>query len=302
MKRILAISVIFALLFQLTGCFGKGENITSINIYFKNKQTGELVAEEFEYEGKQSTMDMATFAMNMLVKGPSKDTNLKVLAHDAKFNSVSIKNEVAVVDFSEEFKYQTGVDELLSRFSVVRTLCGLPGITGVMITINSLPLTSNATGKEIGVMNKKDLVLGIDTQMETITIELYFATTDKTALKSEQRQVETYDTVSLEKTVINELLKGPKSTELESAIPQGTKLVSVETKEGVCYVNLSAEFINNFTGNNGTLAVYSIVNSICNLETVNAVQILVEGKTGEKFGQYTFDAPLEKNLSNVQKD
>ncbi len=299
MKKRIALILVLAMVVSLCACFDKRETVTQINVYFKDGATGELKSEKVKYNGKQSAVDMASFAMNKLIEGPEDDRLVSVMDNNVKFGNVSVKNEEATVDFSEEFKLHTGIEELLVRFSVVRTLCDIPGISAVSITVDGLPLVSNATGKEIGVMNKKDLISGIDTQIETLTLTLYFATANSNGLKAENRQVETYDTVSMEKTIINELLKGPSSKELEAAIPAGTKVKSIETKEGVCYVNFSEEFINNFAGGDGMVVVYSIVNSLCSLENISAVQILVEGKLGAKFANYTFDAPLKANKSIV---
>ena len=98
---------------------------------------------------------------------------------------------------------------------------------------------------------------------------------------------------------INELIKGPSSHELIATMPSGTKLLNIETKDGVCYVNLSEEFVTKFSGGSGVLNVYSIVNSLCSTESVTSVQILIEGEKGAEFGGFVFDEPLEANMDLV---
>ena len=44
-----------------------------------------------------------------------------------------------------------------------------------------------------------------------------------------------------------------------------------------------------------TLSLYSIVNSLCELENVNSVQILVNGETGVEYGNLVLDRPEEPN-------
>lgn len=306
MKRIIAIFLAALSVLSLSACLGTNKTAaTEINLYFKDGGSGELTIEKVKYTNSQNTVDMANFAMKKLYEGPSKSSNVRTLPDKVTFSGVSVKNEIATIDFSEEFASLTGNDELLTRFSVVRTLCDIPGITGVYITVNGEGLVSNSTGKEIGVINIKDIVIDIGAAVEptqkTTTITLYFSTTDALALKGEVRKVTTQETLSIEKTIINELLKGPTSPELVNVIPSGTKLLNIATKDGVCYVNLSSDFISKFPGGTGKLCVYSIVNSLCSLESVSAVQILIEGEKGQEFGDYVFDEPITSDLSIVQK-
>ena len=306
MKRIIGILLTLVMLLSICGCIGTGKTPkTTISIYFQDAQSGELNVDEIKYTESQNTVDMANFAMSKLHEGPKKSSNVRTLPESVTFSGVSVKNEIASIDFSEDFAQLTGSEELIARFSVVRTLCAVPGITGVYITINGKGLVSNATGKEIGIVTIKDIVYDIDAQAEqtpkTTIITLYLSTSDALALKAEERRITTHETLSIEKTIMNELLKGPTSPELVNVIPSGTKLLNIETKDTVCYVNFSSDFVSKFAGGTGKLTVYSVVNSLCSLESVSAVQILVEGEKGQEFGDYVFDEPISADLSIVQR-
>ena len=86
---------------------------------------------------------------------------------------------------------------------------------------------------------------------------------------------------------------------LVPVLPQDIKLLSAETKDGVCFVNFSADFISKISG--GTtqenLALYSIVNSLCELDKVNKVQILVEGKKPASLGSVDLSQPFEADYN-----
>ncbi|MCD8048246.1 MAG: GerMN domain-containing protein [Clostridia bacterium] len=309
MKKITAILLSLALLFSMAGCFGKSGSDVTINVYFKDAEANALSAEKVDYDGETSVVAMATFAMEKIVEGPSSAGSEAVLPEGTRFNSISIQNNTVTVDFSEEFTNCEGIAELLARFSVVSTLCDIPGIDSVLITIEGKSLISNATGEEIGVLSKSDIVYETDESdpnksAETTAIKLYFANSDATALKCEERRVETQSSISMEKTIMTELLKGPSSSELMSLIPSETKLLSIETNNGVCFVNLSSDFVTKFTGgtNTGLLIVYSIVNSLTELDGVESVQILIEGETGAEFGDFVFDEPIVKNENIVKND
>lgn len=305
MKKIIAIFLCLAMTVSMSACIGSSKSETELNIYFKDVKTNELTAEKAKYTLSQNTVDMANFAINKLKEGPQSSSLARTIPQNTEILDFSVKNESAAINFSKEFKGLKGYELLIARFSVVRTLCDVPGITSVLITVEGEALISDTTGKEIGYLSKKDIVLDIDTSVpqpqETTVVTLYFATSDATALKAEERKVITQETLSIEKTIINELLKGPTSPELVNVMPSGTKLLSIETKDGICYVNLSGEFLSKFIGGTGILTVYSIVNSLCTIESVSAVQILIEGEKGQEFGNYVFDEPIEANLGLVQK-
>lgn len=302
MKKLISVIMSVAIFLSLCGCFG-GKETASLNVYLKNAQTKELEAVNIKYSGSQTTVDMATFAVNNLIQKPENQKYETPIPDNTSLLSLSVKDETANVDFSAEFTNYTGIDELLARFSIVRTLCDIPGITKVSITVNSLPLISNATGNEVGVLSKKDVVFDVsivNPGTETTTVTLYFATGDNLKLKPENRKIETQDTISIEKAIVNELIKGPSSPELNAVIPQGTKLLNIETKDGVCYVNLSQDFVSKFAGGTGILPVYCIVNSLSGLESVRTVQILIEGEKGAEFGNFVFDEPIEPNFEFLQ--
>ncbi len=307
MKKIISALLAVLLCVSLTACL-KSKNVVTLNIYFKSAETNALSPEAAEYGGSNNVVDMAKFAMEQLESGPKTDGNLAVLPEGTRFNSVSINGGTATVDFSKQFLNAEGVDELMARFSVVSTLCDIPKIESVLITVGGEALVSSSTGEEIGPLGKNDIVYDTDITeqhpSEKTTVKLYFANSNATALKAELRQVETQNSLSMEKTIITELLKGPVSQELLAVIPQDTKLLNIETNNGVCFVNFSAEFVSKFTGgtNTGMLIVYSIVNSLTELEDVDSVQILIEGKTGAEFGDFVFDEPIERNRNIVQKD
>lgn len=303
MKKLISILLVVIMSISFCGCFNRTET-KSIDIYFKKAQTNELEALSVKYSGSQNTVDMASFALENLIMGPDDEEYEKTLPDATSLISLNIKDEIANVDFSGGFTSFNGVDEILCRFSIVRTLCNIPGISRVSITVNGMPLISNSTGNEVGILSKKDIVTDVnivDVNPQTTTITLFFATSDALSLKAEARKIETQNTISIEKTIINELLKGPSSPELSSVIPSGTKVLNIETKEGICYVNFSQEFVSKFAGGTGMLTVYSIVNSLCSIESLQGVQILIEGEKGAEFGNFVFDEPIMANSDVVIK-
>lgn len=101
------------------------------------------------------------------------------------------------------------------------------------------------------------------------------------------------------KELIEILINGPKSENLEKTIPDGTKINSVEIKGNVVYVDLSKEFIDNHIGQleNESKTIYSIVNTLTELNEVTFVKILIDGEENMEFhdGYMHFRDNFERN-------
>lgn len=123
-------------------------------------------------------------------------------------------------------------------------------------------------------------------QLRQTIVSIYFNEKDTNTLIPEAR---TIDVKELTKepyiTLLNLLIAGPNSEKLENVIPDGTKVNKTELKNGVLYVDLSKEFIENHKGGAEaeSRSVYAIVNTLTQLSEVEAVKILIDGKEDASF-------------------
>lgn len=294
MKKTL--SLLLAIIVFSATFVGCGNKKTELKIYFKDSMSNELCEEIRHVDAgkKPSGEKLAKIAIEQIIQGPQNEKNSPVISPDAKLLSLTISEKVATVNMSKHFLDKKGVDSLVLRFAFVNTLCNIEGIEGIVIQVEGSPLVSESTGKEFGVLSISDIALNTE---DNVTISLYFPNSKYESLSLEKRTVDVQQTLSLEKAIVSELIKGPSEKDLRSSIPEGTKLLSIETKDGVCYVNFSSEFCTKTSsGSYGTtFSLYSVVNSLCSLEGVSSVQILVDGKTGVEFGNYVLDIPYEFN-------
>ncbi len=141
---------------------------------------------------------------------------------------------------------------------------------------------------------------------EKVDIILYFSNRQTGKMTAEKRQVGRAAVLeSAEKTIINELIRGPSEETNTGIIPEGTKLLSVKKDNRTVIVDFSKEFENNHPGGSTAemLTIYSIVNSLTELKEVERVQFLIEGEKKAQYkGHYRFDAPFERNISLVEAD
>ena len=131
-------------------------------------------------------------------------------------------------------------------------------------------------------------------------ITLYFAGPDAMGLVPEVRSVIIVnDKFS---TILEELIAGPKDPELYKTIPEETKVLQVIQKDQTLTVNFSKELRDNHWGGSTgeILTVYSIVNSLTEIPTVENVQFWIEGEQIETLvGHIDLRNPLAKNTSII---
>ncbi len=271
-----------------------------IKVFFKNSAKNELSEEirTVKADKDASARVIAKLAINELIKGPEEEGSRGVISKSAKLVSLAVNGNVATVNISKHYLEKKGVDELILRFAIVNTLCNIDGIDGVVIQVEGNNLVSDTTGKEIGVLRMDDNI--VFAPEDKLAVTLYFPDKSFEHLSGEVRRIDVQNALSLEKIVVDELLKGPQNKELSASVPQGTKLLSIEVKDKVCFVNFTKEFVAGSGSAATTMALYSVVNSLCALRNIEGVQILVNGEAGVEFGNFVLDIPYEADFSLVE--
>lgn len=137
---------------------------------------------------------------------------------------------------------------------------------------------------------------------DMIKIVLYFSDEDALNLVKEERSIKLDNTNSLERVVLEELIAGPMKEGNYRTIPDKTKILSVNTDSNkLCTVNLSEDFVKeHWGGSTGEIfTIYSIVNSLCELENVEKVNFLIDGEERDEFkGHIDFSQKFSfKNVS-----
>ncbi len=129
---------------------------------------------------------------------------------------------------------------------------------------------------------------------EQVQVILHFADWQAQHVIPERRQVEVTDDSELPKAVVEHLLQGPKDPHLLRTFPDDVQLLSVEVEGSLAYINFSSE-VEAIAGRAGqTMAMQSLVSSLVELEAIDRVQPLVEGKKSLTFeGHGTIDEPLQ---------
>lgn len=298
MKRIISAAIALLLFVSLFGCSRRVDNSENMrNLYFANLDMNDLVVEERNIEAKNLD-DIVEAVIKELLKGPKSNSNKAVIPEKTRLLSITIDDGVVSVNFNKEyFSYGDNADtaELLARYSIINTLCDIEGIDKVKIFIDGVELT-NASGVPVGALGKEDILLTASPNAKEETIVLYFPDSQAMYLNTEKRTVPIVDN-SIEKTIVLELIKGPDDEDLTSTIPPDTKVISAETKDGICFVNLSPTFVEKHSAGSTAEAfsIFSIVNSLTELDDVSSVQFLIEGQKIDGLKHMLLDEPYTRN-------
>lgn len=131
-------------------------------------------------------------------------------------------------------------------------------------------------------------------------ISLYFRDKQTGELAKETRMVDVKILANNPyKELLQILIEGPKTEGLQATIPDGTKINSVEIIGNIVYVDLSKEFINNHESGleNEVKTIYSIVDTLTELNEVTFVRILIDGEENLGFsdGCMNFKENFERN-------
>ena len=116
---------------------------------------------------------------------------------------------------------------------------------------------------------------------------VYFADKGLAYMEAEARDTLASDDPTLQaNAAVKELLLGPEEEGHARVIPRETTLLGLTVKDKTATVDLSAAFTEKFKGgsNVASMAVYTLVNTVCAVDGIEKVLITVAGKPVEEFG------------------
>lgn len=297
MKRLVNFLLCFVCMIIFAACGSENDNDANIySVYYISNSETRVEVHEYEM---QSTTDEEQLQelITCLSTGPKKPTYKAPLAMGFEVKSVKNDEGKLLIDVDAAYTQMPATKEVLVRAALVRTLTQLPKVSYVGITVEGEHLYDNA-GEAVGWMNADQFINNDGNEINTyelIKVKLYFANEDGDKLIAAYRQKHYSTNTPLERFVVEELIMGPsgKVEGLHPTIKPETKIISIMTKDGICYVNLDDSFLTVVNNVSTNVAVYSIVNSLVELPNINKVQILVNGEVPTTFATSTFERNLD---------
>lgn len=305
-KLIYLIAAMILLAFCMTGCKNRSAEADSaeFQVYYINKQETKVVAEPYQCEGT-TPEELIVELLAVLETDPS-NTDLKKPI-DVKTNVLDYSFDAGqlVIDFDENYHSSDASKEVLSRAAIVRTMCQIDGVDCVSFMVGGEPLL-DTNEQPVGVMTAENFIDNTGNEInsyEKASLNLYFANEEGDALVSTVETVAYSSNISMEKLVTEQVIEGPTVAGVAPTVTPATKILGVTIKDGICYLNLSAEFLTISYPVSEEMVIYSLVNSLTELPNVNKVQISIDGESDMYFGDHILMSTIfERNLEIVETE
>lgn len=264
-----------------SGC-GKKETESKYKIYYVNEEQGEVLAESF-VPSEETTQTMLEEMTEKLNKKNAEGHTL--LPENIEIQSCVDDDGMIRVDFNQEYHDLNPVDEVLLRASIVKDYVQIPNIYLVTITAEGTPIV-DSQGQEIGAMSLDSFLENTGKEIMAYQykeLNLYFTNEEGNQLVPEARQVYYNGNTPIEKVIVEQLLRGPGESGHYATLPSDTRIVGVSLADGIAYVNLGKQFVDEALSVDAQIPIYSIVNSLIDAGNVSQVQISINGDTSLLF-------------------
>ncbi|MCI6887814.1 MAG: GerMN domain-containing protein [Lachnospiraceae bacterium] len=288
----------------LTGCkagplpLQEGEQ--AFQVYYLNSAMTRLVPQQYRTM-TTDTDQLIDELMQSLMHVPADLDSQTALSDKVAYQGFKRMDNVLYLFFDMNYTSMQAEREILCRAALVKTLTQIPGVEYISIYSGEQPLLGT-NDAPVGMMAAGDFVDSISdvNAYETTELTLYFADDAGEKLYPEKRMVIHNINTSVEKLVVEELIRGPEQQLLKPTLEPGTKLLNVSVNENVCYLNFDASFLNNSLEVRDYIPIYSIVNSISELSGMNRVQISVNGDKEVLFREsISLNTMFERNLDYI---
>ncbi len=295
---------LFLFLAVLTAGCGRQNQVSdterTYKIYYLNASMTKLMPQDYVTE-TTDTDALIGEIWNQFVTVPKYLDSQAALSDKVSLTKYQREDMVLYLYFDAGYSSRSNMNttrEILCRAALAKTLTQIDGIDYINIYVGDQPLLDGA-GNPVGMMAGSDFVESISdvNTFEKTELILYFADETGENLVEEKREVVHSVNTSLEKLIVEELIKGPEEAGRYRTLPKDTKLLNVSVNENVCYINFDAAFLNSTEEVKDLIPIYSIVNSLSGLTSVNKVQITVNGSTDVMFrDSISLNTMFERNL------
>lgn len=182
--------------------------------------------------------------------------------------SAAFRNESAYAGFNEA---------RLAVYSIVNSLTELPGIDAVSLQVSGTPLSALHSMKLPERMTHNRTMLSRRSGDDYLDIDLFFPCERANGLLVGVPYTVSIENSSAVEAAVRALIDFEPAFGLENPIPEGTRILSVKLSGEICVVDLTAEAVLQGTEASQKRMLMSLIATLCALDGVSSVQVLVEG-------------------------
>ena len=300
MKRKIILCLILTVFLLCNGCHKESEvrglSEGQYYTYYVNSSGTALVSRIYEPEATDTAGIIEELFAQCQIAPESGEGRRAIPSNVVIADAPRLEERIVNLYFDNTYTTMDQVTELLCKAAMAKTITQLEAVDYIRIHINGEvyrgfnAYNPNQGGESTGIQNlvvtektlwsSSDFLdnTGDDTNKYVqAEVTLYFGNSEGNALVAEVRQVVYSSTLSLERVVMNQLLEGPKEVGMIATLPKNLKVQGVSVRDGVCYVDFDATFLEEPVNVTDQVAIYSIVNSLTELSNVLQVQLTVNG-------------------------
>ena len=234
----------------------------------------------------------AQYIMELLLGGCTDKDFICPVPKGTAVNSCTVTGGTVSVDLSREYEQLVGVERTIADYCITLSLMQLDGIYAVRLTVNGLL----PEGRTNGVYTSAEVLLtSPEDIVRTVKVTLYFPTGSGT-LTGEERRLTVYEGETVAQAVVKALAERPMDSYAgsEQLLPEGFAVLDTKVEDGTCYLNL-ADGVAALLPEDSTdqeRMIQGLVDSLCSLEDVSQVQLMVDGEYQMMLGCVPISRPL----------
>ena len=300
-KNISLILVVLLITGLLGGCVKNEDKNASCNVYYLNANETAIVPVPYTI----TSVDIGDQTEELLAMLSIRDEEadyVSAIPENVEIRSFEMGEGNLSIHFSRDYSSLTTTREALLRAAVVKTLTQIEGVDTVSFYILDDPLT-DASGNIMAAMSSSSIIddfgAAQDAMMQT-TLALYYANASGDALIREERIVHYNSSIPIEQVIMQYLAMEPLTEGARSVFVSGSKVASITTSDGICYVDMDSSILTQENGISNDVLIYSIVDSLTELDSIAHVRLGISGaSTGTTGENGMIGGTYERSLALV---
>lgn len=295
--------VLFAAFFIIifAGCGKKVSDTNGYQVYYTNAQRSSLLTEGYAVKESDVNLVIGELLEKLKVSGTAQE-HYSLIPEGVEVTGYNLTDGQLTITFNEAYNQLESVSEILLRAGVVETVAQVKDVRTVVFHVGE-DVLRNSAGEPVGAMTSSMFInnpVGINSY-QYASLTLYYSNRLGDRIVKEMRNVHYSSNTTLEKVVMEQMIKGPMNKQLNAVVSDKLRVLNVSVDKKNCMINLDKQFLE--SGNLGVLpevTIYSIVNSLCDVLGVENVQFQVEGESDVMFGTLSLNGPFHRNSDIIE--
>lgn len=250
-----------------------------LRLYFADGEGRYLQAEYRSLAVSDDTM-IERCVVEEILRGPNSERLSAAVPEGTLLLGLSTTEGVCTVNLSEAFLSkipETAAGQRLAVYSLVNSLTTISGVDSVRLAVGGVILAKYGWMTIDGELTRNDGAIGPEnTAKGEEDVDIYMSTPDG-VLTPIPRIIVPDEYYSLEYTLTGLLMGELEEPGFKDPFPAGSGPNTVETRSGICYVDIPAKVIDGMTQEEADLAIRALAATLLGVDGVDYVTVATDG-------------------------